>query len=113
MFHVHNKYRVRTGRMGTDESAGNNGAFLYPTHDGQMIVIASDKGGWEHLSASLSHRCPTWDEMCILKKIFWDETDCVVQYHPPASQYVNNHPHCLHLWRCVDQPFPLPPKGFV
>lgn len=62
-------------------------------------IIASDGDGWEHVSISLNFRDPTWDEMCYFKSLFWDEEDFVVQMHPPKSDYVNNHPYCLHLWR--------------
>ena len=44
-------------------------------------------------------------------RIIEDET--VVQYHPPKSDYVNNHPYCLHLWRPHSQEIPRPPKIFV
>lgn len=72
---------------------------------------------WEHVSVSIggrqATRCPTWEEMCIIKKWFWDEEDCVVQFHPPASEYVNNHPYVLHLWRPTDTNIATPPKEFV
>lgn len=64
-----------------------------------LFCQASDGGGWEHVSVSTIERCPTWDEMCKVKSLFWDDDDLVVQYHPPASEYVNNHPYTLHLWR--------------
>lgn len=40
--------------------------------------------------------------------MFWDEDDCVVQFHPPRREYVNNHPNCLHLWRPVDGNMQIP-----
>lgn len=115
MLHVPNKYRLRVGEMGSDASAGNNGAFLIPNSPGQppLRVIASDDGGWEHVSVSLPNRCPTWDEMCKVKALFWDEEDCVVQFHPPKSDYVNLHPYCLHLWRPVDASLPQPDRALV
>jgi hypothetical protein len=126
-FHVPERYRVRTGPFGTDASIGNNGAFFAPNpHDRRgppLKIIASDGlvvpdedptlAGWEHVSVSLPHRCPTWEEMSHVKGLFWDASDCVVQFHPPESQYVNNHPFCLHLWRKVDGTFPLPPSILV
>ena len=51
------------------------------------------------ISVSLVDRCPTWQEMCGVKRRFFEPEDCVVQYHPPESTYVNDHPYCLHLWR--------------
>ena len=35
--HVPNKYRVRTGWYGTDDSIGNNGAFFVPNGIGPVL----------------------------------------------------------------------------
>lgn len=35
------------------------------------------------------------------------------QFHPPESEYVNNHPSCLHLWRKIGSEFETPPKILV
>jgi hypothetical protein len=108
-FHVPNQYRIRTGRIGSDDSIGNAGAFEVKLKRGQVVfVIASDSMGWEHVSVSRRDRCPTWDEMCQVKALFWDADDCVVQFHPARSEYVNNHPYCLHLWRPVEAEMPMP-----
>lgn len=113
-FRVPEKFRIRTGRAGSDERYGNNGAFEVKLRHGQTVfVIASDQLGWEHVSVSRRDRCPTWDEMCQVKALFWGPEACVVQYHPPASEYVNNHPHCLHLWRPVGVVLPTPPSIMV
>jgi hypothetical protein len=113
-FHVPEKYRIRAGRLGSDATMGNSGAFHVKLRHGQLFfVIASDGGNWEHVSISRTDRCPTWDEMCQVKAMFWDADDCVVQFHPPESDYVNNHPYCLHLWRHVDVEFPRPPAYMV
>lgn len=95
MFKVPEKFRIRSGAMGSDESYGNNGAFAID----DKHIIASDGEGWEHVSVSLSNRTPNWDEMVFIKNMFWDENDLVIQFHPPKSEYINNHPFCLHLWR--------------
>jgi hypothetical protein len=68
---------------------------------------------WEHVSVSLASRCPTWEEMCFVKDLFWDPEQCVMQLHPPRSQWINNHPHCLHLWRPLNAEIPLPPPVTV
>jgi hypothetical protein len=109
-----------------DESDGNNGAFFIPnraakprglsTREASAVplkVIASDGAGWEHVSVSLPTRCPTWEEMAYIKGVFWGDGDCVVQFHPSRSEYVNNHPCCLHLWRAIDAVMPLPPSLLV
>lgn len=113
-FHVPNKWRVREGKMGSDDSIGNSGAFeITLKHNQKVFVIAGDGLGWEHVSVSRNDRCPTWDEMCQIKAIFWDEEDCVVQYHPPKSDYVNIHKNCLHLWRPIGQELVRPPKIMI
>lgn len=33
--------------------------------------------------------------------------------HPPRAEAVNNHPHCLHLWRPIDEAIPRPPMAMV
>jgi hypothetical protein len=47
--------------------------------------------------------------MRFVKDLLWAEEECVVQFHPPRSQYINNNPFMLHLWCRVDG-FPLPPS---
>lgn len=82
--------------------------------NGAVLRMKSAIGdGWEHVSVSLVNRCPTWDEMCFVKDLFWSPEETVVQYHPRASEYVNNHPYCLHLWRPIGVGLPLPPPGLV
>lgn len=113
-FHVPEKFRFSGGPLGTDASHGNNGLFFIRVAHGQTLrAIASDGGGWEHVSVSRSDRCPTWEEMCQVKALFWDGDDCVVQYHPPETDYVNNHPYCLHMWRPTEEAMPAPPSWMV
>lgn len=113
-FKVPEKFRVRDGVFASSEESGNNGAFLiHITRDSYIIVIASDGEGWEHVSVSFPARMPTWDEMCLVKSLFWSEEDCVVQYLPPKSEYVNNHKFFLHLWRKIGYEYPLPPSIMV
>lgn len=82
----------------------------------RCLICIADSGaesGWEHVSVSLPdtpRKCPSWDEMCVVKRLFWDEEECVLQYHPAKSDYVNFHPGVLHLWRPVNGKFPMPPK---
>lgn len=113
-FHVPEKFRLKEGRLASLPEDGNNGVFFVKVHRGQELrVIASDGAGWEHVSVSRTDRCPTWDEMCQVKDLFWDEDDCVIQFHPPRSEYVNNHPYCLHLWRPIGVEIMAPPSILV
>ena len=98
-------------------SSGEDGFAAYINHPcykpTAIAVIASWGGGWEHVSVSLARRCPTWEEMCMVKDIFWGEEECVVQFHPPRSEYVNRHPYCLHLWKKIGEEYETPPKEYV
>lgn len=118
------QYREQNGRFGTTEAVGFNGAFLLPRRVAKAIFqnkgryyqcLISDGMGWAHVSVSIpsDRRCPTWEEMCYIKSVFFEDTDCVVQYHPSKDQYVNNHPYCLHLWQSLDVQFPTPLKQMV
>jgi hypothetical protein len=109
------QYRVRSGAMASDKSFGNNGAFVIDFEHYQFFVIASDGEGWEHISISLigKKRTPSWKEMCYFKDLFWDKDEAVVQFHPPESDYVNNHDFCLHLWKPKNYNLILPPSILV
>lgn len=103
----------------------NNLQILAEAHDGikglyfdrenkkTLTFIFSWGGGWEHLSVSMPHKTPSWDQMCMMKNIFFNEEECCVEYHPRKSDYVNNHAHCLHIWRPIGQEIIIPPKIFV
>lgn len=113
-------FRLRDGRMAS--STGDTfGFFVFPGKNVQVRAMAVDgtETGWEHVSVSVmtnqSGKCrmPTWDEMCMVKALFWDDEETVIQLHPPKSEWVNNHAGCLHLWRCTNQEQPLPPSIFV
>lgn len=120
MFHVPDENRVTTGVYGSAHGSGNNGAFVLPSpigHVRQLAIIASDGMGWEHVSvhARVGREMftPYWDEMCFIKKAFWDAEDVVIQYHPKESEYVNNAPAVLHLWRKIGFEMPTPPSILV
>ncbi len=74
--------------------------------------------GWEHVSVLMRKpvsktkvvdRTPSWEEMCIVRELFWGPDECVVQFHPKHSDYVNIHKHVLHLWKATGVEFPTPP----
>lgn len=112
------KYRMNYGPFASTAADGNNGGFVIPFPLGsdpnnKLAVIASDGMGWEHVSVSAKERVPSWDEMCHVKNLFWDEEDCVIQFHPPKSEYVNIHSFVLHLWRPAGRNIETPPRVLV
>lgn len=94
---------------------GGAGVFTSGTMR-NMTVIWSYTGGWEHVSIDGKKRTPDWEEMCKLKDMFFDNDECCVQYHPPKSEYVNNAPYCLHIWKPIEKnngKLPTPPSILV
>jgi hypothetical protein len=103
----------------SESAAGENwGYFEIATLRGLLRVIASDgtqeaECGWEHVSVSLGSRTPTWEEMALVKQLFFHDDETVLQFHPKKSAYVNFMPHCLHLWRHRETAIELPPSYLV
>ena len=112
-FHVPVEYSQPHPLFGI-KGTGNNGFFWFVRNGITFRCQASDGLGWEHVSVSLNkNRCPTWDEMCIVKDLFWDAEDCVIQFHPPKDDNISMHKYCLHLWRPIGVDFPMPPSECV
>lgn len=112
---VPEQYRILKGVFKSSKEEGCNGLFRINSLKFNRVlnVIASDGAGWEHVSVSIYDRTPTWEEMCFVKGLFWESSECVLQYHPPESEYVNNHEFCLHLWKPKDTNIPMPPSILV
>ena len=130
------RYRVNGRELPCTSPGETCGQFVFPTENKAvtLCVLATngdplkecpsigEGGDWEHVSvhARLHHgrpnarlRTPTWDEMCLVKSLFWTDEETVIQYHPPKADYVNEHPHVLHLWRPIFAKIPTPPKHCV
>ena len=106
-----NQYRKSLrGHMGN----GTCGAFKIPIGNRVANVIASSSDGGEHVSVSLDvDRCPKWNEMGVIKDLFFHETECVMQLHGPVEEHINNHDYCLHLWKPIDNKIPWPTSYMV
>lgn len=119
-----NQFRNRSHpQFKSEDSDGMNGFFVIPVAQDTWALTLASCGNeivpWDHVSARIGvkkyhgkmvERCPSWDEMCLLKDIFWDDTECVMQLHPKAADYVNHHPFVLHLWKPHNLEIPMPPK---
>lgn len=86
-----------------------NGVFKIPYKHQLYTVIASNGGGWEHVSVS-GDKTPSWNCMCYMKDLFFNDEETVIQFHPKKSEYVNLSKTCLHLWRNIEKEAELPPK---
>lgn len=93
---------------------GTAAAFLASSKKEQTAMVVFSWGcGWDHVSVSYPNRCPTWDEMCEIKSMFFLPDEVCVQYHPAENEYVNNHRHCLHIWHYQKGDIPAPPSWMV
>jgi hypothetical protein len=115
------EYRIIHGKYSSSKGEPYGAFFLPGPCGAPLTIIASDGdmppedplGAWEHVSVSIDRRLPNWIEMCFVKDLFWAPEECVVQYHPPRSEYVNNFANCLHLWRPRNVAIPMPPSILV
>lgn len=109
-------YRISRG-TGTESPPGAPYGMFHIKLDRIILgVVASDGDElirWDHVSVSLEHRCPTWQEMCYIKRLFFKPDEVVMQLHPADKNHINTHPNCLHLWRPHDSVIPLPPLEAV
>lgn len=115
MLRVPEQWRIKEGELASNKSYGCNGAFELPgiISGRRLFAIVSDQDGWDHVSVSGTRGlgrtfCPNWAEMAYVKSIFWEQEDCVMQLHVPASQHISNHDYTLHLWRPQHAEIPLP-----
>lgn len=92
---------------------GFGGTFYDKKSRCYLNFIMSWGAGWEHCSVSLPTRTPSWEQMCAIKDLMWDENEVCYELHPAKKDYINNHPYCLHIWKPIDQKIPLPPSIMV
>lgn len=119
------RHRVPNSPYDTTEADGMNGAFIIPLDERTVAECIVSDGScpdaqalaveWEHVSVKIREksgltRIPTWKEMCRIKELFFTDDEAVIQIHPRKSEYVNVHPHVLHLWRPKDGELRLPPR---
>jgi len=106
---------LKSPRLSGVKRSEDGFSALYTVHSFQASLICSWGAGWEHVSIMpLKKRIvPSWEDMCYLKDIIFEEDEAVIQIHPPKAEYVNNAPNCLHLWRCRYKDMVLPPSILV
>jgi hypothetical protein len=93
---------------------GTCGVFNVPSPDGLVLrTIASSGASWDHVSVSLPDRCPTWQEMDLVARLFFRKYEVPIQFHVPTKDNINLHPYCLHLWRYHRRRQIMPPAWMV
>lgn len=97
-----------------------SGVFKVMVKQRAFVILASvdnigEDGVWEHISVTPKNqkRCPTWDEMCAIKNMFFDPEEECVEFHPKASTYVNSNEYCLHIWRPANDNLRCPAENMA
>lgn len=125
-----NGYRCRTSErqlallMGKPNGPEDFGGFFFVRSDVDghplKIIASAWMGGeppadppWDHVSISRKDRCPTWEEMEQVKRLFFKPDEVAMQLHVPPTDHISVHPYCLHIWRPCDVAIPMPPAWMV
>lgn len=112
--------KAEAGRQqcsGYNSCRGDTVGVFEIAHKGVLLCVTACDGnvndtGWDHVSVSTFDRCPTWEEMCYIKRQFFKDNETVLQFHPPTNSYIT-HEHCLHLWRPIRWNVRMPPPKCV
>lgn len=98
-------------------STGNRGNGIFripsPTDRVELLTLAADGAGWDHVSVSRRNRVPNWAEMEHIARLFFADAEAAMQLHLPAGEHVNMHPFTLHWWRPQGLAIPRPPAIMV
>ena len=89
------------------------GSWVIAVRIADIMVVASNGGGWDHVSVSLSYRTPIYDEMKAIKRLFFLDHEWAMELHAPVLNHVNVHQYCLHMWRPQSVAIPIPPQEMV
>lgn len=111
-----NEYR-RPHPLSREKGDSSHGCFVVPYKKTKKVailrIVASGSEGWDHVSISLENRCPTWEEMDFVKRLFFKPDEVAIQYHVPVEDHISLHPYCLHLWRPHRVAIQMPPKWMI
>ena len=125
--------RIENGPMASDTSYGMTGAFEMNISAGnrrtfgrKLHIISNcprdnanggldDQPAFERVSVSLVNEkgTPTWEEMDAVKRLFFKDSECVMQLHVPRAAHINISDGCLHLWRPTEVEIPRPDQALV
>lgn len=88
---------------------------FFNTEEAQFGVSAGYWDGTPYIHASMTKHdgsMPTYGDMVNLKSAVFGPDRYAAQIMPPASEHVNIHSACLHLWGPLDpEDWPLPAFG--
>lgn len=75
------------------------------TQERVILSVGLERDGqlWAHVSIVREDRFPTWLELEEIRRLFLGPEQVAFQIHAPASQHVNIHAMCLHLWAPLER----------
>jgi len=84
---------------------------IYRREDGLQVTVqlayARDDSVWTHVTYGYETHTPDWDVTKLVKETFIGKDRKAIQVLPCEAEYVNIHPHTLHLWSpCGIDPVP-------
>lgn len=82
-----------------------SGGYTYRCVDGMRVVASYDPtphGLLLHVSISYAKRDPRWKDLRQVRDAFFPPDLDVIQVLPRASEYVNVHQHCFHLFQAPE-----------
>lgn len=89
--------------QGARRLAGDCGlAAAWRCRDGLAVLGTVDPtphGNLLHVSLSYADRDPDWATIRAVRDLFFGPDLDVMMVLPCAVDYVNDHPHCFHLWQ--------------
>jgi len=79
-------------------------------HQGLRVAMSVEHYNgqdWLHVSVSRRSKMPSYDDLKRVKHDFIGDDHAAYQAFPKASEHVNLHEFCLHLW-CLTEFDPFP-----
>ncbi len=80
--------------------------------NGMRVLVTCDTingAEWVHLSVSRRSRTPSYEDLCLVRRIFFREDRPAYHVFPKVDEHRNFHAYCLHLWLPLGaDPFPDP-----
>ena len=87
------------------ETARYANGLEWRRNDGMKIILSletKDGHDWIHVSCSFPTQLPRWKDLQQIKDAIIGREAQAVQVLAPASEHVNYHEYCLHLYARLD-----------
>ena len=81
------------------------GQRAFSHRDGRRVVVTvgpHDGKWWLRVSVSRAKYVPSYEDLADVKRTFVTDAVQAIQIFPRRERHINIHPHCLHLWACLE-----------